>query len=76
MNTSLKQSTFVDHFHSYIEKLQGVLNSIPKEKVFYYNSCLKSSERKKQIFIFGNGGSAGNAMHIANDFIYGASKYR
>ena len=75
MNTSLKQSTFVDHFHSYIEKLQGVLNSIPKEKVFY-NSCLRKLKEKKQIFIFGNGGSAGNAMHIANDFIYGASKYR
>ena len=25
---------------------------------------------KKNIFICGNGGSAANAMHIANDFIY------
>lgn len=25
-----------------------------------------------RIFIYGNGGSAGNAMHLANDFIYGA----
>ncbi len=75
MNTSLKQSTFVDHFHSYIEKLQGVLNSIPKEKVFLLQQLLeKAQKEKKQIFIFGNGGSAGNAMHIANDFIYGASK--
>ena len=29
---------------------------------------------KKNIFICGNGGSAANAMHIANDFIYGAGK--
>jgi D-sedoheptulose 7-phosphate isomerase len=26
------------------------------------------------IFLCGNGGSAGNAIHIANDFIYGAGK--
>lgn len=28
----------------------------------------------RQIFICGNGGSAGNAMHLANDFIYGTAK--
>ena len=28
----------------------------------------------KQVFIFGNGGSAGNAVHLANDWIYGISK--
>ncbi|MEM7211710.1 MAG: SIS domain-containing protein [Pseudomonadota bacterium] len=28
----------------------------------------------RQVFFCGNGGSAGNAMHIANDFIYGISK--
>lgn len=26
---------------------------------------------KKQVFICGNGGSAGNAIHLANDFLYG-----
>ena len=26
------------------------------------------------MFIFGNGGSAGNAIHLANDFLYGISK--
>ena len=29
---------------------------------------------KKQVFICGNGGSAGNAIHLANDFIYGIAK--
>ena len=28
----------------------------------------------RQIFVAGNGGSAGNAIHLANDFIYGISK--
>ena len=27
----------------------------------------------KQVFLCGNGGSAANAMHIANDFLYGVS---
>ena len=26
---------------------------------------------KKQVFLCGNGGSAGNAIHLANDFLYG-----
>jgi len=28
----------------------------------------------RQVFLCGNGGSAGNAMHMANDFLYGISK--
>ena len=28
----------------------------------------------RQVFIFGNGGSAGNAIHLANDYLYGVSK--
>lgn len=30
--------------------------------------CCRSN---KQVFICGNGGSAGNAVHLANDFLYG-----
>ena len=29
---------------------------------------------KKQVFFCGNGGSAGNAIHLANDFLYGIAK--
>jgi len=28
----------------------------------------------RQVFLCGNGGSAGNAVHLANDFLYGISK--
>ena len=28
----------------------------------------------RQVFICGNGGSAGNAIHLANDFLYGIAK--
>jgi D-sedoheptulose 7-phosphate isomerase len=31
-------------------------------------------QKKRQVFICGNGGSAGNAIHLANDFLYGISK--
>ncbi len=34
--------------------------------------CLKENRR---LFICGNGGSAGNAIHLANDFLYGIAKY-
>lgn len=30
-----------------------------------------ASEQSRQVFLCGNGGSAGNAMHLANDFLYG-----
>ncbi len=30
--------------------------------------------QKQQVFFCGNGGSAGNAIHLANDFLYGIAK--
>ena len=35
-----------------------------------FDACIS----KRQVFIFGNGGSAGNAIHLTNDFIFGISK--
>lgn len=35
------------------------------------NWLIKSVESQNHVFICGNGGSAGNAMHLANDFLYG-----
>lgn len=29
----------------------------------------------RQVFLCGNGGSAGNAIHLANDFLYGVAKH-
>ena len=28
----------------------------------------------RRVFLCGNGGSAGNAIHLANDFLYGVAK--
>jgi D-sedoheptulose 7-phosphate isomerase len=33
-------------------------------------------QARRQVFLCGNGGSAGNAIHLANDFLYGISKMR
>lgn len=33
--------------------------------------CWKDGHR---VFLCGNGGSAGNAIHLANDFLYGIAK--
>jgi D-sedoheptulose 7-phosphate isomerase len=60
---------------AYLEKLRDAGSLIPLEKVEELGhallDCWKSGS---QAFIIGNGGSAGNAIHLANDFIYGISK--
>jgi len=35
-------------------------------------ALMKAWSENRSIYICGNGGSAGNAIHLANDFIYGA----
>ena len=37
-----------------------------------YNEIIKAWKNRKNIYLCGNGGSAGNAAHIANDLLYGA----
>jgi D-sedoheptulose 7-phosphate isomerase len=34
----------------------------------------KCWREQRQVFLCGNGGSAGNAMHLANDLVYGIAK--
>jgi D-sedoheptulose 7-phosphate isomerase len=60
---------------SYLNKLSLACNSIPIDKVeLLAGALLEAWRNKHQVFIFGNGGSAGNAVHLANDFIFGISK--
>lgn len=61
--------------HDYIIRLKNALDSIPAEPLKCLSEALlKAWKEKRQVFIIGNGGSAGNAIHLANDFIYGISK--
>ena len=62
-------------FQGYSEKLQEILQqsdwSPIEELATDMQKCWKDGRR---VFLCGNGGSAGNAIHLANDFIYGIAK--
>ena len=60
---------------SYFERLTEASSRIPVDTVARLADALIACwQDGRQVFIFGNGGSAGNAMHLANDWIYGISK--
>jgi len=62
-------------FADYAGRLQKVLQSSSWEGVeLLGHDLLECWKAKKQVFLCGNGGSAGNAAHMANDFLYGVSK--
>lgn len=59
----------------YLSRLKRALDLIPAGPLEALAHSLMTAWRdKKHVFIFGNGGSAGNAIHLANDFLYGISK--
>ena len=63
---------FLDSYKNQINLLTEKDNTIKIKKLA--DDLYKSWKQKKNIFICGNGGSAANAMHIANDFIYAGVK--
>lgn len=68
-------NSFAKQSKDYLNRLQQACNQIPLDKVeLLANALLDAWKHKRQVFIFGNGGSAGNAIHLANDFIFGISK--
>lgn len=65
----------LNSFADYSKRLQGVLNAADWSPVeALAGELLACWKERRQVFICGNGGSAGNAVHIANDFLYGVSK--
>lgn len=57
---------------AYKEKLDLVWNSINHHQIERLkNDLLSAWKNDKSVFIFGNGGSAANANHLANDLLYG-----
>jgi D-sedoheptulose 7-phosphate isomerase len=62
-------------FADYAGRLQKVLQGSSWEGVEALGrDLLECWKAKRQVFLCGNGGSAGNAIHMANDFLYGISK--
>lgn len=64
-----------EYFFNYSEKLKELLSSfdwtVVQELANDIDVCWKE---KRRVFFCGNGGSAGNAIHLANDFLYGIAK--
>src|SRR3990172_5212903 len=62
-------------FADYAHRLQSVLEDAKWEGVVRLaEELLDCWKTRRQVFLCGNGGSAGNAIHLANDFLYGISK--
>jgi len=56
----------------YRQKLDAALRMVPSSAVDALLDALFAAwQNRKQVFLCGNGGSAGNALHLANDFLYG-----
>lgn len=65
----------IDFYKSYSLKVNRAVQQINLEKLCLISDCLWDAlQSKRQVFLCGNGGSAANAIHIANDFLYGVSK--
>ena len=59
----------------YANKLSDVLGSSDWSGVVQLGLDMRECwAAGRQVFICGNGGSAGNAIHLANDFLYGIAK--
>jgi D-sedoheptulose 7-phosphate isomerase len=59
----------------YANRLSEVLASADWSSVSLLGKdMLEAWQSGNQVFFCGNGGSAGNAVHLANDFIYGVAK--
>ena len=71
----MNQLSFDGFSKNYLLRLKNALDLVPLEPLEALADALMLAwQNKKQVFIFGNGGSAGNAIHLANDFLYGISK--
>jgi D-sedoheptulose 7-phosphate isomerase len=64
---------FKDFILNYSSRLNKSIARIPYGEVQILAETLRAVwTQKKVIYLCGNGGSAANAIHIANDWIYGA----
>ena len=72
MTLSSTTTAFAETAFSYLERLQGSFNRTNLKAVEDLAKELREAWIEgRNVFICGNGGSAANAIHIANDFHYG-----
>jgi D-sedoheptulose 7-phosphate isomerase len=71
----INKSSAKDLIIDYSLRLQEVLASSDWSNVdLLAQDMFFCWQEKRQVFFCGNGGSAGNAIHLANDFLYGVAK--
>ena len=71
-SSPLTSNTFTSNAFSYLERLQGCFNKTNLEAVEKLAKELHQAWIDgRNVYICGNGGSAANAIHIANDLHYG-----
>ena len=71
----MKRSLFAEFGADYLNRLVAASKRVPLAEIEQLAAALFDCWRDgRQLFIFGNGGSAGNAVHLANDFLYGVSQ--
>jgi len=62
-------------YNEYVQKLNlALLSDVSNEIQLLGDALLDAWKNKKTVFLCGNGGSAGNAIHLANDFNYGIDR--
>ena len=60
--------SYVNPVDDYLIQLEGVIHAISREQIWAVVNVLMDAWRGgKHIFLFGNGGSAATASHMAND---------
>jgi len=67
----------MDVVADYLEKLRDVLNNSAWASVqLLCERLARAKAEGSAVYLCGNGGSAGNAIHLANDLLYGAGGVR
>jgi D-sedoheptulose 7-phosphate isomerase len=75
MNIAL--DSMMAQFHSYSARLQSVLSRADLSGVATLGRAMHESWHSgRSIYLCGNGGSASNAVHLANDFVFGVTKHK
>lgn len=61
-------------FKDYINRIQQTLHRLDLAEIAKLKKALAECKRHdRRVFVCGNGGSAANAAHIANDLLYGSA---
>ena len=70
-----REISIEEFFTGYADRLSGVLSTSDWSGVSLLARDMHEAWLTgHQVFFCGNGGSAGNAIHLANDYIYGVAK--